>query len=189
MAEANLSILSGAVRDNLRRLTVGVVGATTGENALNDAAGQTNRNVEVMTWPAGTTAIIPDEEHLLASFAKVPVGNTNAFAVVLPLVGGGSKVLYLSTLKKSAVPYDKFGNITGEPVMSHTAIAEEARNAATQADVYNVLKQYCGKQLKVTKSERVQTARYDADGNPNGTRMTNVPFFEIIDGAPAGQQG
>lgn len=186
MAVKSITSFSTGIQANMRRLMAGG-NVTVGAAAMQTAKEASNRNVEVSVWRQGDSAVIPSKEDLESTLFVQDIDGNNAFGVCLDLVGGASKVLYLSSLKKSAVPYSKVNEqfVPGNVVESNTPLAQECRSCATMAEIVDVLAKYSGKTLTVQKVDKVQTARY-RDGIPFAFRNTNVPYFAIEEPATAG---
>lgn len=183
--------LSAGKKSVVNRIKVSNNGTLLGDAARAKAKTLANRNGEAAVWRQGDSFIVPSEGELNASFFAQPMddaGEVFACGVAVDLVGGGSKALYLSTLKKSAVEYHKEGEefIAGAVHASDTALAKEALQAGTQEELLDMLIGHAGDTVSVQKVDSFMTARWK-DNVPVGLRRTTVPYFEVTTRAARGE--
>lgn len=188
MARANSTKLSAGSNAVLNRICVAESETILGANAITAIGEMVNRNGEVGTWNVGDEFVIPAKEVLEDSLFVQPVGapdadgnRSKAAGIAVDLINGASKVLYLSTLKKSAMEY----NDKWQPTVAHqssTDFAKTCLGCATLGEVFQVLENNAGKKVRVTNVDRFKTARFKYEnGVPVvcGLRNTSVPHFEL----------
>lgn len=139
-----------------------------------------NIDTNEAVWHKGCSFTMPSLEVLEASLFSQKLGTREIPGVVVE-TSEGIKQLYFSTLKKSVQPTDEFGKaIPGkERVHSDGNMYTPVCNCANADKILEYLGSLAGKTVTVTNVAEVQTAAYNDNREIIGSRVTNVPFFNV----------
>ena len=144
------------------------------EQMRKDMAGKANVNFEDLSWPVGTSFTVPGAAVLEKSLFCSSIDGNKAFGITVLCDNGMSKNLYLSSLKKSLVPYkaagEGFAIDEDKPIcQSDTPFYQEVMNCPTENDIFNLIASKKGKKIKVDRVLECQTAKMsfaDKDSGP-----------------------
>jgi len=181
-------------------------GATVGAKALTAVKSISNTDPSEGIWRQDDQFIVPSKELLDQAVFVAKVNGNDAPAIAVDLVGGGSKVLYISSLKKNVIEYEEDGDqfvvkklsngttmpahiarVGGKEDGEETPLRKEVMSKATVSDIINSL---AGRKFKVAnimgpyKTSRLK-AKFNAVGERDGyevvgLRNTSIPVFEEV---------
>ena len=153
-------------------------------------------------WNEGDEFTVPSKEALDQACFVGNINGNDAPAIAVDLKSGGSKVLYISSLKKNVVEYEQDDdeyrvkrNADGSNMPAHyageevggTPLRKEVMSKATVGDIAEAL---AGRTFKVAKiMGPFQTSRLKAEWDEKtgrntykvvGLRRTTIPVFEEV---------
>lgn len=181
-----------------------VAGTLTGAEAAKLAKEKPNSDPSEAVFEEGEYFIVPSSDTIDDYYFVAPLGS-GAHAVAVDMVAedgtptGQSKVLYLSSLRKSVFEYtenadgefvpvkDENGVSTKRPHVSDTPLYRQVMSCATYDDIKNLI---AGKKIHVKSVDRdIVTSKLAQVIDPMtgskvwkavGLRTTSVPFFEAV---------
>lgn len=181
-----------------------VAGTITGAEAAKMAKDKPNTDPTEAVFEEGEYFVVPSAAEIDDYYFIAPLGS-GAHAVAVDMVTedgtatGESKVLYLSSLRKSVFEYtenadgefvpvkDANGVSTKKPHVSDTPLYRQVMACATYDDIKNLI---AGKKIHVKSVDRdIVTSKLaqvidPMTGNKTwkavGLRTTSVPFFETV---------
>ena len=200
MAKTNLSESSKALIERHKA----VAGTMVGAEALAELGNISNADPDEAIFQKGDKFTCPAKELIGESVFVTRLGTSKVPAMVVDMAGGGSKVLYLSSMRKRVVEYEESPegfvsrrNPAGA-VISHS-VGEEASTSAKAKTLYNLIKnkptakaiaeEIAGKTFEVKdvlgpfQTSRIGTVK-DEYGNESrgvvGLRNTNINVYEEV---------
>lgn len=143
------------------------------EQMRKEMAGKANVNFEDLSWPVGTSFTVPDTAVLEKSLFCSSVNDNKAFGITVLCDNGMAKNLYLSSLKKSLVPYkataEGFAIDEDKPIcQSDTPFYQEVMNCPTEDAIFNLIASKKGKKIKVDRVLECQTAKMSYANKEDG---------------------
>ena len=181
-----------------------VAGTLTGAEAAKLAKEKPNTDPSEAVFEEGEYFVVPSAENIDEFYFVAPLGS-GAHAVAVDMVTedgtltGQSKVLYLSSLRKSVFEYtenadgefvpvkDENGIRTKSPHVSNTPLYQQVMACATYDDIKKLI---AGKTIHVKHVDRdIVTSKLAQVIDPMtgnkawkavGLRTTSVPYFEVV---------
>lgn len=175
-----------------------VEGTITGVNALNELGNISNADPDEAIFQKGDKFTVPAKDDIAEAVFVARLGTAKVPAIVVDMDGGGSKVLYLSSMRKRVIEFEETAegyaskrNATGA-VISHCAgdypegkaVYEKIKNLPTAKAI---AEEIAGKHFEVIdvagpfQTSRVGTMK-DEYGNESrgvvGLRNTNINIFK-----------
>ena len=191
MAKTNLSESSKALIERHKA----VAGTMTGAEALAELSNISNADPDEAIFQKGDKFTCPAKELIGDAVFVARLGNSKVPAMVVDMAGGGSKVLYLSSMRKRVVEYEETpeGFVSRRDaagaVISHSAgtpLYEKIKNLPTAKAI---AEEIAGKTFEVKdvlgpfQTSRIGTVK-DEYGNESrgvvGLRNTNINVFEEV---------
>lgn len=200
MAKTTLSESSKALIERHRA----VAGTMVGAEALAELGNISNADPDEAIFQKEDVFTCPAKELIGDSVFVARLGTSKVPAMVVDMKGGGSKVLYLSSMRKRVVEYEQQpdGFVSRRDasgtVISHS-VGEDASTSAQAKALYNLIKnkptaraiadEIAGRTFKVVdvlgpfQTSRVGTVK-DEYGNESrgvvGLRSTSINVFEEV---------
>lgn len=191
MAKTNLSESSKALIERHKA----VAGTMVGAEALAELGNISNADPDEAIFQKGDKFTCPAKELIGDSVFVARLGASKVPAMVVDMAGGGSKVLYLSSMRKRVVEYEETpeGFVSRRDaagaVISHSAgtpLYEKIKNLPTAKAI---AEEIAGKTFEVKdvlgpfQTSRIGTVK-DEYGNESrgvvGLRNTNINVFEEV---------
>lgn len=191
MAKTNLSESSKALIERHKA----VAGTMVGAEALAELGNISNVDPDEAIFQRGDKFTCPAKELIGDSVFVARLGTSKVPAMVVDMAGGGSKVLYLSSMRKRVVEYEETpeGFVSRRDaagaVISHSAgtpLYEKIKNLPTAKAI---AEEIAGKTFEVKdvlgpfQTSRIGTVK-DEYGNESrgvvGLRNTNINVFEEV---------
>jgi hypothetical protein len=200
MAKSTLSESSKALIERHKA----VAGTMVGAEALAELGNISNADPDEAIFQKGDKFTCPNKELIGESVFVARLGTSKVPAMVVDMAGGGSKVLYLSSMRKRVVEYEEGPegfvsrrNPAGA-VISHSVGEDDSTSAKAKA-LYTTIKnkptaraiaeEIAGKTFEVKdvlgpfQTSRIGTVK-DEYGNESrgvvGLRNTNINVFEEV---------
>lgn len=195
------SILSESTKALIERHRA-VAGTLVGVEAFEELGNISNADPDEAIFQKGDEFTCPTKELIGEAVFVSRLGTNKVPAMVVDMKGGGSKVLYLSSMRKRVVEYEESpeGYVSRRDangaVISHS-VGDDASTSAASKAVYNLIKNkptakaiaegIAGKKFKVVdvlgpyQTSRIGVIK-DEYGNESrgvvGLRNTNIVVFE-----------
>lgn len=192
------TVLSNSAKALIERHAA-VEGTITGMNALNELGNISNADPEEAIFQKGDKFTVPSKDVIADAVFVARLGTAKVPAIVVDMDGGGSKVLYLSSMRKRVIEFEESAegyvskrDATTGAVISHCAgdnpvgkaVYEKIKNLPTAKAI---AEEIAGKHFEVIdvagpfQTSRVGTIK-DEYGNESrgvvGLRNTNINVFK-----------